>query len=95
VLDIARGSKWPARYTGRTLRNHFLDHWRNREAELQGDDEVLAAYREAEANGDMGAVAVWATEAIDLITESHAAGEIVHHMATDAEEILRRIVALP
>jgi nitronate monooxygenase len=95
VLDIARESKWPARYTGRTLRNHFLDHWRDRVGELEGDHEVIADYREAEAKGDMGVVAVWASEAIDLITASHSAGEIVHHMATDAEEILRRILAVP
>jgi nitronate monooxygenase len=95
VLDIARESKWPARYTGRTLRNDFLNQWRNREAELEGNSEVIAAYREAERKGDMRAVAVWASEAIDLITESQSAGEIVHHMATDAEAILRRILAEP
>lgn len=95
VLDIARESKWPAQYTGRTLRNDFLNQWRNREAELEGNTKVIAAYREAERRGDMHAVAVWASEAIDLITESQSACEIVHHMATDAEAILRRILAAP
>lgn len=95
VLDIARESEWPAQYTGRTLRNEFLNQWRNREAELEGNNEVIAAYREAEREGDMRAVAVWASEAIDLITESQSAGEIVHHMATDAETTLRRILAAP
>jgi nitronate monooxygenase len=28
VLDIARGSPWPAKYTGRTLSHPFLDQWR-------------------------------------------------------------------
>ncbi len=95
VLDIAGESGWPSRYTGRTLSNSFLDQWRNREAELEGNSEVIATYREAERKGDMGVVPVWAGEAIDLITESHSAGEIVHHMATDAEAILRRILAAP
>lgn len=95
VLDIARESGWPARYTGRTLRNDFLNQWRNREAELEGNNEAIAAYHEAECTGDLGAVAVWASEAIDLITESQPAGEIVHQMATDAEATMRRILALP
>jgi nitronate monooxygenase len=92
VLDIARGSGWPAQYTGRTLRNEFLNKWRNRESELEGNEEVIAAYRGAERKGDMRAVAVWASEAIDLIGESQSAGEIVRQMATDAEAILRRIL---
>ncbi len=95
VPDIARESDWPARYTGRTLRNDFLDQWRNREAELDGNREVISAYRDAERRGDMGAVAVWASEAIDLITESQSAGDIVRAMAAGAEETLRRILAAP
>jgi nitronate monooxygenase len=95
VLDIVRGSAWPARYTGRTLRNEFLDEWLNREAELEGNKEVIASYSKAEREGDMRAVAVWAGEAIDLITDSQSAGEIVHHMATDAEAILRRTLTAP
>ena len=95
VLDIARESHWPVQYTGRTLRNEFLNEWRDREAELEGNHEVRAAYLDAERQGDMRAVAVWASEAIDLITRSESAGEIVHHMATDAEETLRRILAGP
>ena len=67
VLDIARGAPWPARYTGRSIRNVFLDQWRGRENELEADSATREAYRRAEATGDMTAVAVWASEAIDLI----------------------------
>jgi len=95
VLDIARESKWPPRYTGRTLRNDFLNQWRNREVELEGNDEAIAAYHEAERRGDMSAVAVWASEAIDLITESQSATEIVRGMVTDAEATMRRLLARP
>ena len=34
VLDIARSSQWPSKYTARTLRHPYLDQWRGREAEL-------------------------------------------------------------
>ena len=48
VLDIARGSRWPLEYTGRTLGHPFLDRWRDAEAELAADpDDVRRAYREA------------------------------------------------
>jgi len=95
VLDIARESRWPSRYTGRTLRNEFLEQWRDRETELEDNKGVIAAYREAERRGDMRAVAIWASEAIDLITEAHSAADIVHQMASDAEAILRRILDVP
>lgn len=90
VLDIARGAPWPARYTGRTIRNDFLDQWRNREDELEADSEARRAYLQAEERGDLRSAPVWASEAIDLITETHSAVEIVRAMATAAEDALRR-----
>jgi nitronate monooxygenase len=95
VLDIARESQWPSRYTGRTLRNDFLEQWRDRETELAGNKEVIAAYRKAEGRGDMRAVAVWASEAIDLINESQSAADIVQEMVSDAVAILSRILEVP
>src|SRR5438094_235403 len=32
VFDIVRGYPWPAFYTGRALRNRFLDRWDGRES---------------------------------------------------------------
>jgi len=93
VLDIARASRWPSRYTGRTLRNEFLDQWRDREAELEDDEGAIAAYRDAARKGDMRAVAVWASEAIDLITDAPSAGDIVRQMSGDAAEVMRRVLA--
>jgi nitronate monooxygenase len=92
VLDIARGAPWPARYPGTSLRNEFLDHWRDRENELEADPEAKKTFREAVASGDMHAVPVWAGEAIDLITESRSAADIVQTMATSAETALRRVL---
>jgi nitronate monooxygenase len=88
VLDIARGAPWPERYTGRTIRNDFLDRWREREEELRTDSAAIEEYRRAEDQGDMRVVPVWASEAIDLITESLPAAEIVREMAAVAEESL-------
>jgi nitronate monooxygenase len=40
VLDIARGSPWPAKYPARTLCHPFLDRWRGREDELAAIDLI-------------------------------------------------------
>lgn len=92
VFDIARGVAWPARYTGRTIRNEFLNRWRSREVELAADSAAREQYRQAEESGDMRVVPVWAGEAIDLITESLSAADVVGIMASDAENTLRRIL---
>ncbi len=49
VLDIARGVDWPHKYTGRTLRNTFLEQWLGREEELVNDDEAIRSYEVAAA----------------------------------------------
>ena len=88
VLDIARGAPWPTRYTARTLRNAFVEQWRGREAELERDDAVKAAYRAAADQGDLSLVPIWAGEAIDLITDLPPAADLVAIIAADAEEAL-------
>jgi nitronate monooxygenase len=92
VFDIAREVPWPARYTGRTLRNKFLEKWRSREDELAENPRAREDYRHAEASGDMRVVPVWASEAIDLITECHSAVDLVRVMAAGAEDALRRVL---
>ena len=90
VLDIARGAPWPDRYPARTLRNAFLDEWRGREHELEGDEDAKRAWRDAAAEGDLGVLPVWASEAIDLITERSSATELVATLVADAEAALAR-----
>lgn len=90
VLDVARGVPWPQRYPGRALRNDFLDKWRGKEAELAQDEAARAGYREAVERGDLSAVPVWASEAIDLVTDVVPAADIVRQLSADAETALAR-----
>lgn len=92
VLDIARGAGWPAGYTARTLRNAFLDSWRDREDELSHDTAARQAYTDAVARGDLDAIPVWASEALDLINEAGSATDLVATLAADAERALTRAV---
>jgi nitronate monooxygenase len=90
VLDIARGSAWPEKWSGRTLRNAFLEQWRGREEELARDDGAIHGYQDATAGGDIGVVPVWAGEAIGLITSVASAAELVTLIASEAEAALGR-----
>lgn len=88
VLDIARGAPWPPHYTARTLRNAFLERWRNREEELSGDTIAKQGYQDAAQRDDPAVVPIWASEAIDLITELASATDLVGVLVTDAERAL-------
>jgi nitronate monooxygenase len=88
ILDIARGAPWPERYAGRTLKNAFLEKWRGREAELAADDAAKAEFRAAARQGDLAVIPVWASEAIDLITEIVPAADLVGALAAEAEDAI-------
>jgi nitronate monooxygenase len=90
VSDIAMEAPWPAKYPARTLRNPFFDRWRGREDELAADPAARQAYREAVARGDLPQSPVWASEAIDLITEITPAADLVGALAAQAEQALAR-----
>ena len=90
VLDIARGSRWPARYPGRTLSHPFLDEWRDREAELVADPAARQAYQDGVARGDLPPLPVWAGECADLITDLPPAADLVAGLAGQAEDVLSR-----
>lgn len=90
VLDIARGAAWPDKYPARTLRNAFLDTWRNREGELRNDAAAQQLYREAAARSDLDVIPIWLSQAVDLITTIEPAKDIVAALAVEAELALAR-----
>jgi nitronate monooxygenase len=90
VLDITRGSRWPSRYTARTLGHPFLEQWRGREDELAAAPEARQAYRDGVARGELPALPVWASQAIDLINDLPSAADLVAVLAGQAEDALVR-----
>ena len=90
VLDIVRGSRWPSKYTSRTLGHPYLDRWRGRETELVGDARARQDYQNDVAGGAIPPLPVWAGEAIDLITDVPSAADLVTTLATQAEDALAR-----
>ncbi|MFE1878886.1 NAD(P)H-dependent flavin oxidoreductase [Streptomyces diastatochromogenes] len=91
VLDIARGARWPSKYTARTLGHPYLDQWRGREAELAANPvEARLAYQADVARGDIPALPVWAGEAVDLVTDLPPAADLVTALAAQADDALAR-----
>ena len=90
VLDLARGSRWPARYSARTLAHPFLDQWRGREDELAGNADARQAYLDGVARGDLPPRPVWAGQAIDLVRDLPSATDLVGVLAAQAEDALAR-----
>ncbi|MFJ9966792.1 NAD(P)H-dependent flavin oxidoreductase [Streptomyces avermitilis] len=90
VLDIARGSRWPSKYTARTLGHPYLDRWRGREAELAGNRRAQQDYQHDIAQGNIPSLPIWAGEAIDLIKDLPSAADLVATLAAQAEDALTR-----
>jgi nitronate monooxygenase len=90
VLDIARGSRWPREYTARTLAHPFLDAWRDREDELAANAAAKSDYQRGVTSGELPPEPVWASQAVDLITDLPAAADVVAWLAAGAEDALAR-----
>ena len=93
VLDIARGSRWPREYTGRTMAHPVLDEWRDREDEIAASAQAKSDYQRGVASGALPPEPVWASQAIDLITDLPPAAEVIAGLAGQAEDALTRILS--
>lgn len=86
VYDIVRNKRWPFGYTGRLMRNGFVDEWHGREEQLEQEQpERLTAFEAAHKSGDYDVANVTVGEAIGLIDDLPAAAELVERIARDAE----------
>jgi nitronate monooxygenase len=83
VLDIVRGSRWPARYSARTLPHPYHD----RDA---ASPAVQRDYQADVARGAIPALPIWAGEGVDLITDLPSAADLVPALAAQAAAALSR-----
>ena len=91
VLDIVRERPWPARYTGRVLRNTFVGEWLGREGELrEAKAEQIPRYQTASKAGDASVAATIVGEGVGLIHAVEPAAAIVERMVAEAEALLTR-----
>jgi nitronate monooxygenase len=90
VLDIVRERPWPARYTGRVLKNEFVREWLGREGELRdAKAEQVARYRAASKAGDAAIAATIVGEGVGMIHTIEPAAVILERMVAEAEALLK------
>jgi nitronate monooxygenase len=90
VLDIVRERPWPARYTGRVLRNEFVREWLGREGELRDAKAgQIERYRGAAKAGDTTVAATIVGEGVGLIHAIEPAAVILERMVAEAEALLK------
>jgi nitronate monooxygenase len=95
AADIARGYDWPGAFTGRVLRNGFVERWHGREeAHRAVADGARAAYMASMMEGRSDEVGVFVGEAIGLMHDVRPAGEIMAEMADTAAALLRKRAAM-
>lgn len=90
VFDVVRQRAWPQPYTGRAIRNQFMERWEGRENDLGAAlDEELPGFRAAVRDGDFDTAMIWAGEVVDMISEVAPAGELVSRIGAETEAPLR------
>ena len=96
IFDIVREHAWPEPYTGRAIRNPFMERWDGREDDLtEALDEEIPGFQAAVEEGDIQTAMVWAGEAVDLISDVAPAAELVQRIGAEAEACLRHRGYLP
>jgi nitronate monooxygenase len=90
LFDIIRQHAWPQPYTGRAIRNHFMERWDGRENDLSAAlDEEIPRFRAAVRDGDFDRAMIWAGEGVDVISDVAPAGELVRRIGAETEACVR------
>jgi nitronate monooxygenase len=85
VYDVVRRRDWPEGYTGRLMKNEFIEKWHGREVELAEMQETeLAKVEAAYEAGDYETANVTVGESIGLVRDLPPAGELVRRISAEA-----------
>ena len=95
VFDIVRAYDWPRQWTGRAIRNQFIERWHADQAGLRAALEgEQARFQQAGHDGDYDVRMVWASEAADLIRSVEGAAELTRGIGAQAERLLKESSSL-
>ncbi len=91
VYDVVRGRIWPPGYTGRLMRNDFIEKWQGCEKELaQVRGEELRKVEEAQKSDDFETANVTVGETIGLVHDIPKAGDLVNRIVAEASDRLMK-----
>jgi len=89
VFDVLRRKNWPAPYDFRAIRNRIHQQWEARMADLQAaPDAARADYDAGVQAGDFSRAHATVGEAVGLVHDIPAAGEVIACMTADAQRLL-------
>jgi nitronate monooxygenase len=91
VYDIVRQRAWPEGYTGRLMRNKFIEKWHGQEDKLKAmRAEELFKVEQAAKEGDHDIANVTVGESIGMIHDIPRARDVVHRVVREAEARLAK-----
>jgi len=92
VYDVARELPWPTPYTGRLIRNEFIDEWHDDEDTLAKQMPHLRdTLADAVARNDFNIATVHVGESAGLIHDVRPAADIVRDILREADQTLARV----
>ena len=94
AFDVAQGLAWPPQHPGRALRNRFTDRWHSHIDALPQANEARQQLAEAIASKNYDLAYIYAGEAVGLVMQQQAAGEVIRTLGEGAERLLRDHCAL-
>jgi nitronate monooxygenase len=89
VFDQVRGFAWPEGFTGRAIRNAFVDRWHGRSDGLDRDLDERQRYLSAVDAGDFDTALIWAGEIVDMVDRVEPAAAVVEQIGAEAATWLR------
>jgi nitronate monooxygenase len=91
VYDIVRQRAWPEGYTGRLMRNKFIETWHGQEDKLRAMQAAeLVKVEQAAKEGDHDVANVTVGESIGMIHDIPRARDVVHRVVREAEACLAK-----
>ena len=92
VYDVARELSWPKQYTGRLIRNQFIDKWHGDEDTLATRvPQLRASFAEALARNDFSVASVHIGESVGLIHDVRPAADILRDLIVEADQAIERV----
>jgi len=89
TFDLALGRPWPEGVSGRAVANRFSARWHGREDEVRAwTDAERAEYAAVPPESDVEEQAVWAGEALSMVTGVEPAGAVVSRLVAEATRVL-------
>jgi nitronate monooxygenase len=95
VYDIINNRNWPPGYTGRVVRNTYVEEWHGHEAELRNVREAeLARVQRAVAAGDYDVANGTIGESAGLVHDIPKARDVIERTIAEATVALRKFAPL-